>query len=979
MSQESTRPTQGSGRRTSMRRGGWKFVPLLTVLTFAEIAFAATIPRLRVNGVGAPDNSAVAHAAIAKPLTIDLRGTPNAKFALLFSIETNGAPNGFFLQPSAGPSPQIPIHSIFDGIGSITLASSLGLPPSALVPSLPNSLFQLDAAGHLSIAGNTPAEARLVDASNPGTPFVLALESPAAGPVVALYVQAVEIAPGTGTFSVGNGVRVEFDTLTFPATVSLAIATPMGGVFPDIEIGTTNSLVNLADQDLGIPGSGPAVVAPDFAGALDALDVFRIELAGIAPLMATSNWSNPTPSDPDLLGAHNYVTRLGSSLGVGLNGIARNNDNPQFPTIELPGGRALFHYRDRAGGGFRFGFGLHVGTTGEFLDLTPPSFGAFTAAGLGAPSPFETEVLISPAADRALVVLDAGTAKDRLFLLTLEPGATFSNGLAVVELALPAEVTRVFEESFDVIQAADGTWIALFATTNATSTLLQTTPPSHQRAVVLSEGASIQTLLPNSAEPTITILGRVPAVSADHLVACISAGPSAFDTDLFSVRATNSTTIQVTRCTNLQSGWIAPWGDATNGEFVPVSLTPDGSKIAFCRFITGGATNPCVAKTDGSTADPAPLVTYLSQGGLFDAQDFRDCRALHLTADGKTVLFAIGIALNGALAERLDLFAADVPTGTVTNLTRTIAGGSLFGPWDATGDLNSTRPTIEIGGTFVSDSGNWFYFFRENRVGGTVPIQFDLIGVSLEPTIPGPGGLEPSLELVNLTGNEFTPFPGSAPQRIATPSVDLGGSFLIDVGVGATRMRRFPASHPLAGHYVYAARRTTIPGMASAVLLTFDPERPAAARELTNFTFPRTGAPFPVISDFAIDPRLPRVACVVDAATSAASQDLFVVATDDSALPLPITNSDYTRVVTGGSLRFTPSAPSGLVFTAGSILPNQMQLDTVIDAPLGPNPIDVEMYFHRFALGGSNPAQTIPILGPVSPGERRALHLWSLR
>lgn len=233
--------------------------PLLAIglsLAIGAQALAAP-PRLRVNGATAADNSAFTSMGIGKSLTVDVRGTPNAKFALLLALESNGAQNGFYLQPTPGPSPQLPIQPVFDGIGSANLATALGLQSSDFAPSTANPLVQLDAAGRFSLAGPAPAEAILFDASNPGVPYVLALESPAGGPALGIYLQAVELDPISGAARVSNGVRVQILPLEWPAVLSIALSTPPSGGLSTVEIGTTNSLAVIADSNLGVAGSPP--------------------------------------------------------------------------------------------------------------------------------------------------------------------------------------------------------------------------------------------------------------------------------------------------------------------------------------------------------------------------------------------------------------------------------------------------------------------------------------------------------------------------------------------------------------------------------------------------------------------------------------------------------------------------------------------------------------------------------------------------
>ncbi len=956
-------------------------------IALAGVASAANTPRLRLNGVTAADNSAIAHATVGGPLTIDLRGTPNALFALLVATESNGALNGFFLKPSTGPSPLVPIHPVLDGIGTATIAANLGMPATAFVPDIANPAFHLGPDGRFVFSGRTPEEIALFDAANPGTPLVLPLESPPGGPDVALFLQVVEIDPISGSMNVGNGVRIVFDPLVFQGELSLALASQPASPTIDGEIGLRNSLVEISDPNLGVAGSPPPVVALDFALSPDVIDIYRIELAGIEPAMGASYWSAPATIDQDSATAQQYVQAQASGIDVGA-GVrpVRNNDNPQYPSVELPGGRGLFHYRDVSTTPSRFGFGLHDASTGLFRDLVPPAFASFFANGASAISPFEYQVVVSPSGDRALVVLEVLGTASRLFLLDLVPGSTFSNGFPVVEIALPAELTRVFDESFAILDAADGTELCLFAATTAANPQANTLP-GRLYAVAMQEGATPTLLLPGGANPAIAQVGRLPIVSKDRKVACLRAGTSTASQNVFAVRASSATGFTIVNCTGnlITSFSIAQWGNVTNGDFEVASITPDGAYLAFCTT-SGPQSRPHVVKTDGSQAGSiSPVAKYLTEGGLFDAADFGSCRALQLTSDGKYLVFALGFVIAGALGDRFDVFVVELATGTTRNLTRTIAGGSYLGPWDPQGDLTQTRPTIEIGGTFASPSGDWLYFFRERRMPATAAL-FDLVAISMA---SGPGGAPPSFDLVNVTGDEFPPSFGAPPQVVTSPATTLGGSFINDPGVGGTRLRRFPSGHPLAGQMVFGAMLASLSGPTPAVLLSFDAEQPAAATTLATVPIPSGGGLLTRITDIAIDPLLPRVAFVADgdglaggAPNPGLGQDLFVA---DAATPGPaasVTSSGFALAITAGSTRFGPPHPyqeSGILFAAGSATPSVYQIDAFVNPSIASNPIDADLFFHRFAIGSVNPAVTVPVLAPIPPGNRRAMFLWSVR
>ncbi|MFG0317083.1 MAG: hypothetical protein ACF8XB_07420, partial [Planctomycetota bacterium JB042] len=291
---------------------------------------AASTPTLTVNGVSGPNGTIVALAPF-EPLSIAVDGSPGAPFAIHVSIgvdPTGGT--GWSLRPVAVDTVFVPVHPVFDGIGSETIENALGLADGELVASSPAPFFRLDAGGSFALHGTVPPVALFQDLDpstapglpyGPSTPVVLPLSAE-----IELHLQVVAIDPSNGALEVGNGVTLAFGPPRHPAVVTHveAVGAPDGTLAERLTVGS------LVSDDLG----GGALPSFDAASgfAASALDVWAIRLAGPSELVDRS--APPRLSADALVGAlHAEAPEPEFRTGVR---PALDGENLEFPRLRLP-------------------------------------------------------------------------------------------------------------------------------------------------------------------------------------------------------------------------------------------------------------------------------------------------------------------------------------------------------------------------------------------------------------------------------------------------------------------------------------------------------------------------------------------------------------------------------------------------------------------------------------------------------------------
>lgn len=961
---------------------------------------SAQTPRLRVNGVGAATNGAVAHAQALHELQIDLRGTPGAAVALLVSADAfDGDPvgepvvtTGAYLKPFVAPGVNAPLHALVDGIGASALAGVFGVAPSDVVSTgLPQAL---NGQGLLSLPTRAPAELTLVNTLMPGVPFLLPLESTPSA-TARIYLQAVERDPQTNQLRVGNGVIVVFDALDFPVRLAYSEgfdANPNGQAASDRQSLGTITDTNLADTTLAAFNVDPA-----FGGAFGgAIDLWNIELAGTHDFVAQSHVSGVDPNlgswtsaDPDAPGNNAGALTAAHlrSSGVEILGVETpvlDVENHEFPRVRLPGHRQLFHWKQKtAGNPAAYGFGVLFEETGTFRNLVPASFGTFLGA--DTLSPFEWEVAVSQDGDFALVCLDeAGAPSDRVFLLDLRPTPGFPGGLPIVDVtpAIAADAVTIQEESFAFVDDGQGGFVAYFASSTNSGTGL--TPNRLSRASTANPAAAVR-ILPAAVGPlsALTRIDRQGVVADDQRSLAVIAGTAAIGEDVYLIDGVTPATETVTNLTAFPSPTaLAEFGDARTQYGRRGVFSADGSRFAFA-IQQGTVSFPAVARTNGADAGlVTPLASSIANGGQWDLiGDFRTFSEFVFTQDASHLVVTAGFPVVGASSDRFDVFAIRIADGVAFNLTRTIDPPTLNGPFDVPATMvNFDRPTVDPVGSLVTRDGDHFVFVRDahglTAING-VPFDFaNFVAVDLR---NDPQTSAPSLRLTNITGAEFEPTFGVAPPNPNNTNV-VGRNNVFTEAVAEDFQLRRIASGPLAGQYAFTARPIVNGSPAAYELFAFDLDGSGEAIALTQFGGSAGSDGTPRIRNVVAHPHDATLAFTMDpdGVNGPLSANVFTIAAGaPNAVAVTDPNAPLAHQIVRGSLAFTSTNPVGLVWAEGSLL--EPSAGATIDLVTSPelSPIDAGVRFHRFALGATIPAQTFDVTGPIPAGLRRSVMLWS--
>ncbi len=980
----------------------------VSLVASVAIAGSPSAPTLVVNGVPNPvssNNLGVPHLKKLGNLSINLHGTPNAPFAVMLAGDAfDGSPggeanitNGYYLKPWSIPGTlYVPIHPVFDGIGmefirqKLNATGQASLAATDIVNDVPSPVFRFNASGNFNLSGLVPQIAYFVNNSpsvSAPNPLPIALES-SVSTTVALYMQIVELNTQTLAVTSGTGVKVIFDPLTYSATIAYAEGTSALAPTNAGAAVVTQSVVPavITDTDLADASTVAPAAASDFSFATQGIDFWMIGLGGQHVLYSQSNPANGVngsgaPTDQDLIAA--YVGNNTTAL-VGLWNQAsgmefltgtrpeKNNENRDFPRIELPGNRSLFLWRDIASG--KFGFGLLFKDTNTWRNLTPFASFAFTNSPTN--SAWEYEVSISPDNKRAVVVLDQSSSTfDRVFMLNLEPGGNFSNGQPIYEFvpsgADQNSFRKVYEESIEFVNDGQGSYVAFFATTDVASPVAGTYP-NHLFRINVADSVGIPSLvLPGGSFPSIGRIDRQYYPSPDRNTLCVVAasGTAANAENVLSI--TNVTTAGHS-IVNVTGGLtvffsIGEFNEATDGQLGAFTYSADGSLIAFVRE-NGTERWPRVAKVDGSTAGlTADILADLANGGVVDKTDFSSSRDYHFSTDDQFLVYEQGFLFASAPPDRFEIFVTNVSTKVTRNLTRTCKSGTpaqpatLFGPWDPQGDVTTNRPTIEPCGSFASPSGKYMYFVREQR--GIFSAGFDRQNLLAVDVAPDPGATEPSFNIVNITGKEFAPYDGLPIPTVGTQDTKTDGSLTLESYPEYHKFRRVGGSGPFKDYLFYTAQLANLqagdPRDNIDQLFMFDPDNPAPAVQVTGF-FNGSGSPWAVRTGARISNVLPsateaKVLIVVDNGDSSGApdnlQDLLMLDLSSFGTPqrIPSTATAFSRIIMAGSTSFFPSSPSGIVFSSGTVpRPAGSTLDgfatTFVD---NGNPLDATPFFYR--------------------------------
>lgn len=982
---------------------------LLALAVLGSTAVARQNPTLTINGTTSADNNAIAHMKRVTPFTISMTGTPNAPFALLLSGEAlDGSPvgesdvnTGFYLAPwQPGGGVNSPIHPVFDGIGTNNIATKLGQSTANFVADSPSPVFRFNGAGQFSLTGVTPTTAFLLNTGSGSNPIVLPLESISPN-TIALYMQVVELDPQSLVLRVGNGMKVIFDPLEFPGTISYS-----EGVDSNVNslvLAQRQTLARIVDSNL-IDGTVITPVETDTFGASSTanIDAWLIELAGVHDLYpashysavgdgATTAWST---EDPNLAASQNPLkTRAQTARASGIEVLsgeipALNNDNPEFPRIELPGNRALFCWRNGANAGApSYGFGVLFKNTGTFRNLIPTSFGTFV--GTATLSAFEWEVGVTPDGNRAVIV-QSTAGVDRLFILNLEAGAA-TTITEVLNPTIPADFTTLFEESLSFVSDGQGGWVGVIASSTASGTGLL---PSRLYRFNLQGAPNLTRLLPSAAAPDngITRVDRQSFVSPDHTRLCVVAGTTVTQEQVYCLRSVTPTTHTIQNITGLNFVSLGEPSDGRDGLNGRAAFSPDGSVFAFVR--TNGTQNtPLFAKTDGSSFGlVTDLMISVGLGGDWDIiGDFKNSRDYFIAGDNNTLIFQQGAEVTGASTDRMEVFSMQLSTKAAFNLTRTIIFDTpeqeAFGPFDVGATLvNFNRPTFDPAGSFLSPNGKYAYYFRDGHgltlIDGIPFDRFNLLAINID----SDGSTTPTLEVTNITGNEFEPF-FLAGQPITFTEDMIGRGNIFTEGLAIDHnVRHLGGSGPFSTFYAMIGRKTAPIDSAQLDIdqvLIFDADSPGPGVYLTSFS--TTSLPIAVSAGARMGNLLPslnepKIAFALDRDGTGAtfSQDVIVIDLENFGNPIRVTSGGaaFSKLATRGAMHFLPTSPEALVYAFGTIArPAGGSIDgnSALTALDPNNPIDASAFTYRFDTATSSPIAPNP-----TAGFRRGVMVWGV-
>ncbi|MBL8766538.1 MAG: PD40 domain-containing protein [Planctomycetes bacterium] len=981
---------------------------LVALSVLGSTAFARQNPTLTINGTTSADNNAIAHMKRVTPFTIAMTGTPNAPFALLLSGEAlDGSPvgesdvnTGFYLTPwQPGGGVNSPIHPVFDGIGTTNIATKLGQSSTNFVSDTPSPVFRFDANGTFTLNGITPTTAFLLNTGAGSNPIVIPLESIAPN-TIALYMQVVELDPQTLALRVGNGMKVIFDPLEFPGTISYSEGVDSN--VNSVVLSQRQTLARIVDPNL-IDGTliNPAETDTFGASSTANIDAWLIELAGVQSVYPASHYSTVLESqtswgaeDPNNAANQNALkTRAQTLRASGIEFLsgdapALNNENPDFPRIELPGNRSLFCWRNGANAGSpSYGFGVLFKDTGTFRNLIPTSFGTFV--GTATLSAFEWEVGVSPDGNRAVIVQSTAGA-DRLFILNLEASAT-TTITEVVNATIPTDFTTLFEESLSFVSDGQGGWVGVIAAAATSGTNLQ---PTRLYRFNLQGATNLTRLLPSAAAPDngITRIDRQSVVSSDFTRLCVVAGTGTTQEQIYCLRSVTPTTHTIQNITGLNFVTLGEFNDARDGLNGRSAFSPDGSVFAFVRN-NGTQNTPLFARTDGTSFGlVTDLMVSIGLGGDWDIiGDFKNSRDYWIAPDNNTLIFQQGTEVTGASSDRMEIFSMALSTATAFNLTRTIIMNTpdeeAFGPFDVGATVaNFNRPTFDPAGSFRSPNGKYVYYFRDahglQSIDGISFDRFNLVAVNID----SDGSTTPSLELTNITGNEFEPF-FLAGKPITFSEDMIGRANLFTEGLAFDHgLRHLGGSGPFSTFFVMNGRKSAPIDSAELdidQILLFDADNPGPGVYLTSFSTSSspvavsTGARMSNVIPSLTEPKI-AFALDRDGVGATFTQDVMVIDLENFGNPIRVTSGGaaFGKLLTRGSMHFLPTAPQGLVYAFGTVArPAGGSIDgnSSLTAADPNNPIDASAFTYRFDSATSSPIAANP-----TPGFRRGVMVWGV-
>ncbi|MCC7172765.1 MAG: PD40 domain-containing protein [Planctomycetes bacterium] len=470
------------------------------------------------------------------------------------------------------------------------------------------------------------------------------------------------------------------------------------------------------------------------------------------------------------------------------------------------------------------------------------------------------------------------------------------------------------------------------------------------------------------------------------------AGTGTTQEQIYCLRSVTPTTHTIQNITGLNFVTLGEFNDGRDGLNGRAAFSPDGSVFAFVRN-NGTQNTPLFAKTDGTSFGlVTDLMVSVGLGGDWDIiGDFTNSRDYFIAADNNTLVFQQGFEVSGPSTDRMDVFSMALNTATPFNLTRTIILDTpqqeAFGPFDVGATVtNFNRGTFDPAGSFRSPNGNYAYYFRDGHgltsLDGIPYDRFNLIAINVASDASTP----PSLEITNISGNEFEPFfQAGTPITFTEDMVGRGNVFTEGLAIDH-QLRHLGGSGPFATFYALIGRKSNPIDAAELdidQLMLFDADNPGPGVYLTSFS--PSSAPIAVNTGARMSnviPSLtePKIAFALDRDGTAATfnQDVIVVDLENFGNPIRVTSGGaaFGKLLTRGSMHFLPTAPQALVYAFGTIArPAGGSIDgnSSLTAADPNNPIDASAFTYRFDTATSSPIAPDPTVG-----FRRGVMVWGV-
>lgn len=601
-----------------------------------------------------------------------------------------------------------------------------------------------DGAPPIQVTVIKPGTIEIVTSSaTPNVPFVLILGATYAPATLDFSVVTVDVsAPQILLDGINPTSFLDFFANTGPGASS-TLGYPIG---INIPLGPIGAL-----QAIGLEPTAPFGVADtavtellvdepcDYGTLLFGVGTSTLDQAAGFVSSSGSAGAIPGLSDYDLqpLNPNTFQQFIGNSSAPG--SIHReqvpfpepqsNQENGTFEYIRTLYGD-LYHFEDNATG--EFGFFLVNGTT---ITEIP---GSRMPNGTSATSPWEIEVGISNDQSMLAAVFDPLSGSDQVFVMKLD-GTTFPGGASIVDVTPLSAPVAINEESLTIVNGmcyfVDGTVDGFL-----------------YRVDLAAPGPGNVILLPplGIGLPSLIVDGELFVHGPSQSIV-LQGGASTTTEDLYVISNIGGGVDTITNVSNFPTATqIEVFGDSWDGVDGRISVSPDGSRVAFVVQTTSTQEDVFWTTTDGSM-----VAQNLTPDAAFAAA-LDTVLDLNFHANDGLFFFY------GTSTTLMDLYHADLGGMAPAYVNVTATSGSTTVPFASGG-------TIEADGYFTLPDR--MIFSRDGTLtfgpsAGTTNA-FNLVGV----LYGGPNALTP----YNVTGDEFgTTVPGSGITANGSETIGTG-------------------------------------------------------------------------------------------------------------------------------------------------------------------------------------------------------------